>query len=222
VFALLAALAWRYRRCWVSGLAVGALVAAKVLMWPLILWLLLRRRWSGAIAAVISAAIITVGTWAIIGFDGFTNYPALLNADARGFETDSHSIVALAIRIGLSRPIALVVAILCAVLAVAGLLRFGTDRDVSSFLAAIVAGLLISPLMWSHYLVLLVVPLAIVQRRATLGWLLVAAFWISPSEPPASPRQVAAVLVIFAAIAVIVALNGRTVRRPAPLTAPSS
>jgi alpha-1,2-mannosyltransferase len=219
VFALLAALAWRYRRSWVAGLAVGVLVAAKVLMWPLVLWLVGRRRISGALAAVISGAVITIGTWAIIGFDGFTSYPALLSADARGFETDSHSIVALAIRTGVSRPIALGVAILCAALAVAVLLRFGTDRDLSSFLAAIVAGLLVSPLMWSHYLVLLLVPLAIAQRRGSLTWLLVAAFWISPSEPPASPWQVAAVLVIFAGLALFVALHGRTVRQPGPLPA---
>lgn len=222
IFALLAALAWRYRRTWVSGLAVGVLVAAKVLMWPLILWLLVRRRITGAVAAAVSAAAITIGTWAIINFDGFTTYPALLNADARGFETDSHSAVALAIRIGLSRPIALALAVFCALLAVAALLRFGADRDLSSFLAAIVAGLLISPLMWSHYLVLLLVPLAISRRRASLTWLLVAAFWVSPREPPASPWQVAAVLLISSTIVLSIALQGRALRRPAPLAAHSS
>lgn len=205
LFALLAGVAWRYRSSWSAGLAVGVLVAAKVLMWPLILWLLLRRRLSAATAAIASAVLITIGTWAIIGFDGFSSYPRLLSADARGFETDSHSVVALAIRLGTGRPAALVLAVLCAAAVVAGLLRVGRDSDFAGFLAAVMAGLLVSPLMWSHYLVLLFVPMAIVRRRASLAWLLSAAFWISPSEPPASVWQVAAVLVVFCAIAFAVA-----------------
>jgi hypothetical protein len=209
VFALLAALAWRYRAAWWSGLAVGILVAAKLLMWPLIVWLVLRRRFSAAVAAVASGIVITLATWALIDFAGFTTYPKLLSADARGFETDSHSVVALAIRLGTGRPAALVLAVLCAVAVLAGLLRVGKTSDFTGFLAAIVAGLLVSPLMWSHYLVLLFVPMAIVWRRASLAWLATALFWVSPSEPPASVWQVAAVLVLLAGIAFAAARERR-------------
>ncbi len=226
VFALLAALAWRHRGSWVGGLAVGVLVAAKLLMWPLIVWLLLCRRLSAAATAVVSAAVITVGTWAIIGFDGFTGYPALLSADSRGFETDSHSVAALAIRLGTTRSAAFALGLVCAAVAVAGLLLIGRERELSGFLAAIVAGLLVSPLMWSHYLVVLFVPLAVVKRRASLAWLLVAGFWVSPSEPPASVWQVAAVLALFGSIAMLVSRAGELEQQPlrprAPLPAQPS
>ena len=43
------ALAWRYRdRARVVGLAVGVAVAAKLFVWPLVVWLLLTRRFRAA------------------------------------------------------------------------------------------------------------------------------------------------------------------------------
>ena len=43
------ALAWRYRdRRWIAGIAVGAAVAAKLFVWPLVVWLLLTRRFRAA------------------------------------------------------------------------------------------------------------------------------------------------------------------------------
>src|SRR5439155_19218795 len=49
---LVAALAWRYRdRRFLPGLLVGFAVAAKVFMWPLMVWLVASRRFGAALAA---------------------------------------------------------------------------------------------------------------------------------------------------------------------------
>ena len=46
---LLVALAWRYRdRARIAGLALGAAIAAKLFVWPLVVWLLLTRRYRAA------------------------------------------------------------------------------------------------------------------------------------------------------------------------------
>ena len=56
VMVLLVALAWRYReRARIAGLALGAAVAAKLFVWPLVVWLLLTRRFRAAAWAIGSA-----------------------------------------------------------------------------------------------------------------------------------------------------------------------
>ena len=50
---LLVALAWRYRdEARLAGLALGVAVAAKLFVWPLVVWLLLTRRFRAAAWAV--------------------------------------------------------------------------------------------------------------------------------------------------------------------------
>ncbi len=73
------ALAWRYRdRPRVAGIAVGVAVAAKLFVWPLVVWLLLTRRFRAAAWAAGSAVVLVLGAWALIGFEGLIDYPALL------------------------------------------------------------------------------------------------------------------------------------------------
>ena len=73
------ALAWRYRdNAVVCGLAVGMLVAIKLLMWPLFVWLLATRRLKAAVSSVVLGGGAVLVAWAFIGFKGMTDYPQLL------------------------------------------------------------------------------------------------------------------------------------------------
>ena len=73
------ALAWRYReRASVAGIAVGVAVAAKLFVWPLVVWLLLTRRYRAAAWAIASSVVVVLGAWAVIGFEGLRDYPSLL------------------------------------------------------------------------------------------------------------------------------------------------
>ena len=64
------AVAWRYRdRANVAGLAVGVAVAAKLFAWPLVVWLLLTRRFRSAAWAVSSSVALVLAAWAVIGFE---------------------------------------------------------------------------------------------------------------------------------------------------------
>ena len=52
--------------------------------------------------------------------------------------------------------------------------------EVRSFTCAVAATLALSPIVWLHYLVVLLVPLAIARPRFSLLWLLPALLWVSP------------------------------------------
>jgi hypothetical protein len=49
-----------------------------------------------------------------------------------------------------------------------------------SYTCAVAATLALSPIVWLHYLVLLLVPLAIARPRFSLIWLLPILLWTSP------------------------------------------
>src|ERR671934_271434 len=78
----------------------------------------------------------------------------------------------------------------------------GTDRDLALFAAALSFGLLASPIMWTHYLVVLYVPLAIAHRRPEV-WLLTIPFWLSPLEPPPHVWKVFWVLALTVVVSVL-------------------
>jgi hypothetical protein len=209
LFALAVAVAWRWRDSQRGAVAVGAVVAAKLFFLPLIAWLLVTRRVRLAATAAASAVALLVVSWACIGFKGLSNYPHLLAADARAFETRSHSVVAAVMRMGaseqLARPLAMAIALLVAL----AIVRAARGSDLGWFAAALLAGLFSSPILWSHYLVVLLVPLAIAVNGMDPVWTLAAAFWLSPLEPPSSNVQVVLVLVSASGIALVAAFRDR-------------
>src|SRR5919204_50074 len=67
LLALGIALAWRYRSSWRGAAALGIVIALKLLAWPLLLWLVLTRRFRQAGVAAAVAAGGGLGSWALIG-----------------------------------------------------------------------------------------------------------------------------------------------------------
>ena len=202
LFALLAAVAWRWRGSQRGAVACGALIAAKLFALPLLVWLLATRRFRLAAIGAASAGGLLVASWACIGFKGLGTYPSLLAADARAFETRSHSVVAAAMRLGASEQVARVLAVVVAAAVAGAMVRGARRSDLGYFAAALLVGLMASPILWSHYLVLLLVPLAVARPRLDVVWLLTALFYLSPIEPPPSDLQVIVVLLTASAIAI--------------------
>ena len=82
VLVLPLALAWRYRdRARLAGLALGAAVAAKLFVWPLVVWLLLTRRFRAAAWAVAAGGRPRPRR---LGADRLRGSPRLSGAAARG------------------------------------------------------------------------------------------------------------------------------------------
>lgn len=176
------AVAWRYReRVWPPGVAVGLSVSAKLLCWPILVWMVATRRVKPALAAVAVGAAVTFAAWAAIGFDGLRGYPDLLQRLSEIQAERSYSFAGMASTLGLGSAVADVAMVLvgggllvwCVVLGRRG-------DDVRSFTCAVAATLALSPIVWLHYLVALLVPLAIARPRFTWIWLLPVVLWISP------------------------------------------
>ena len=125
------AVAWRYRdRANVAGLAVGVAVAAKLFAWPLVVWLLLTRRFRSAAWAVSSSVALVLAAWAVIGFEGLADYPALLREIQDVYAVRSISLASVAGALGSSLSVAVAVSAIAGLLllALAGVARAARRR----------------------------------------------------------------------------------------------
>jgi Glycosyltransferase family 87 len=191
--------AWRWReRVWPCAGAVAAIVATKIFPWPLGVWLLVTRRWRAAAAAIGLCLALTLGAWALIGFEGLAQYPRMLQDMTVLQEGRAVSVVTVLVVAGVPSSVAGAVAIALA-LGIIGLAwrlsrRPGGDR--MAFGLAVIAALTGTPIVWSHYMVLLFVPIALCSPRFSRIWLLplVAPLYLSVSRSliPDSKRVQAA------------------------------
>ena len=181
------ALAWRYRdRAHIVGLAVGVAVAAKLFVWPLVVWLLLTRRFRAALWATGSAAVLVLGAWALIGFEGLADYPALLRAVQDVYAVRSLSLSTVAGGLGASVSGALVVAGVAglACLGVAAWLVGRPDGDRRAFAVVVAACIIASPIVWPNYAALLFVPIAVTWPRLSAAWFFGYVAWLIGAVTP--------------------------------------
>jgi hypothetical protein len=206
LLALAAALAWRWRAAaWPPALAIGLGIATKLILWPMLVWTLATRRVRTTVAAGLVAGAVTLSLWAVLSFDGLARYPAMLRRLADLEAEESYSLVGAFAALGVggtgARVLAIAVGIgllaLCVVHARRG-------DDARSFAAALAAGLAFSPIVWLHYFVLLLVPLAIFRPRFSAVWLLPLLLWLTPLNgngeaiQPLLPTLVAAAIFALA------------------------
>ncbi|TML57065.1 MAG: DUF2029 domain-containing protein [Actinobacteria bacterium] len=207
LLALGAAVAWRYRdRRLVVAAAVAAVVATKVFLWPLLIWLVATRRFRAAATSVVMGVVLAVGCWAVIGFDGMLTYPRHIGEIASAQQGRSYSPFALLRLLGVSSGpahVALVVLTLAAVAAIVLVAR-RADGDRRSFAVAVGAALVVSPIVWLHYFALLFVVVALYRRRASAAWFVPLAFWLVARQD--SGGSVGRILAAYAIAAATVAL----------------
>jgi len=178
---LAAALAWRFRdaRPVLPALPIAVSVALKPFTWPLAVWLAATRRVRAAILAVGLALALALASWLVVGLDGLREYPDLLRRLSELEADRSYSLVAVADAAGLGNAAGATLSIVvgAALLGLALLLgrRTGADADRRALTASIAAALALSPIVWIHYLVLLLVPLALARPRFSPLWLVLLA-----------------------------------------------
>jgi alpha-1,2-mannosyltransferase len=197
------AVAWRYRETlWRPAIAVGLGVSAKLLLWPIFVWMLVTRRTRAAALAALIGAVVTFAAWAAIGFDGLRSYPDLLERLSEIQADRSYSIVGMAAALGLGSTVGNALTVVAGLMLLAACVYFGRrSDDARSFTCAIVATLVLSPIVWLHYLVVLLVPMAILRPRFSALWLLPIVLGASPRPGYAEgvqtflPALVAAILV---------------------------
>jgi alpha-1,2-mannosyltransferase len=174
---VLVALLWRYRdRAWIAGWATGGAIVLKLFLWPLLAWLAVTRRIRAAALALLLAAALAFLSWAVIAFRGIGDYPHLLRrlVDVEG--ENSYSVFAVLQMLGLpeaaSRGITLVLGLALLALAWRAVGRDGAtfEADRRSFTLTVAAALVLTPILWLHYLVLLLAPIALARPRLSGLW----------------------------------------------------
>lgn len=187
------ALAWRYRdRAWVAGAAVAVAVAAKFVAWPLVFWLFFTRRFRAAFVSVVLAIVFVVVPWALIGFEGFREYPELLREVQAVYAKVSLSIASVTAGLGASTTVAATASVLAgaALVALAWWVSRGGDGDRCSFAAVVGACILGTPIVWPNYAALLFVPIAITWRRPAPAWFFGYVIWLAALLPRPSLADV--------------------------------
>ena len=200
-------------RTWavLAGLLAALAIAVRPEVGILLLWWAARRAWTALGAALVGGLALAVGSALVAGIGAWGAYLRLL-LDLRGAGTASSDVgfAALAARLGLAGPLTSGLFIVGAVLALVAVLIVGRRDAEAGVVAVMLATLLVVPLLWPHYLVLLLLPAALLAARGRpwglalplLAWLpgpalpllAVAACWIpllgrrapTPRPEPAS------------------------------------
>ena len=199
---LLTAVAWRYRdRPWIAGLATVAAISLKPFVWPLALWLLATRRWRAAGCALISGLALNLLAWGVVGFNEIHTYLRLSGKVTDALWRGGYSMLAVAHHLGFGRDAADVLLLVVAASVSLGVIYVGFFRrqEREAMVLAILLMLVASPLVWSHYFTLLLVPLALTRPRLTAIWAAPILIWLCPPRTGVAGWQEALVWVVAGA-----------------------
>jgi alpha-1,2-mannosyltransferase len=223
ILLMLMAIGWRWLDSPVRLGVSGALGAAIKLQPGLILaWALLTRRFRAvAMGAVVLATLAAIAT-ILAGPGAWTDFLTLVRTVSDPITTP-HNFTpgAVAYQLGVSAELAAALQMANTLLVAALLLasiRWATDE--ASYLATVVASQLVSPILWDHYAILLLLPVA---------YLLAAGRWWALAIPLATSWPLVGVtpplvypLAFWLALAAVVLVGARARRgtvQPSPGTA---
>jgi hypothetical protein len=175
---------WRLRERPVAfALLAAPVLASKLFLVPLLAWLLLARRYRAfAVASAFTIALLTAGFLA--GPLDPAQYLRLLSQLGAHEARSGFGLIGALMNAGLAsaaaQPAAAALAV--ALYAAAYIHDRHTRDERVLFCTGIVASLLVTPVLWSHYLVLL--PAALLVMGAARRWLLVLALGSWTLAPP--------------------------------------
>lgn len=202
-----AVLLWRVRGRPLMFVLAAPVVASKLFLAPLLLWLLLARRyrafaWAGASTVVLLAVGFVIGP---INAD---QYLSLLSQLGAHEAQSGFGLIGALMNAGLAMVDAqAAVLLLTLALLVAAHRAYGRTHDERVlFCACIAASLLLSPVLWSHYLVLALAVLLVFD--AGRRWFVLLALMSWAISPPHGlvDSDVIQVLSLAAALALLIAL----------------
>ncbi len=176
------AVAWRWiYRAGATGLAVAVGALSKLQPALLFGWMVATRRWRALAVGLGAIAAAAVVTTAVAGAATWWDYLALLGRVNKPITTPQNLTVgAIAYRAGVGMDAATLIqwASLVAVAAVTGFAWLRRDA-VTGFIVGVVASQLLSPVIWSHYAMLLLLPVALLlQRRQWWAVAIPLATWL--------------------------------------------
>jgi hypothetical protein len=192
-----------------AGILLGAATAIKLFPGVVFVFFVFQRRWRSVASGIAAVAVLTLVTAATLGAASYRDYFATSahtiaewrsawgNLSVYGFWSklfDPASRLAAGMVTPLSRSPRLAAggALVCDGLLISAVSRFAatarsrSEQDVAFSLTVVVA-LLVSPVLWSHYFVLLLLPVLVLWTTLPAAgparwdlWLIVFVLWINP------------------------------------------
>jgi alpha-1,2-mannosyltransferase len=209
-----AALAWRYRTTvWPLAASIGLAIAVKLVLWPLLVWTLVTRRLRATVWALVIGVAVALGSWAALAFEDLDRYPSLLRKLAELEAESSYSLVGVSATLGLGDTGGRAIAVAVGVALLAAVVTFARRADdFRAFTCALASALAFTPILWQHYLVLLLVPLAVARPRFSGVWLIPVVLWLAPREDNGEGIQTLLPMVVAAVLVALLLLGPRSPR----------
>jgi Glycosyltransferase family 87 len=215
--ALGVALMWRWRdRQLRAGVVLGLVIALKLLLWPLVVWLVITRRYKAAAAAAASTVVLVLVPWIPLGGAGLLSYPHRLSVLSSLEAKRGFSPATLFGHLGVGWGVAEVLGYLIGIALLVWAYRRRNEES-SALGLVCAASLLLTPILWPNYLVIMLVPLGLLRPRFGIEWLLPAILLTQAVFAP----PVWEIAVFLGLLAALTATAWRPIRQrhPQPLLA---
>ena len=149
------------------GLAVAAGALTKVQPALLLAWMALTRRWRALFVALVAGSAAVVIATLATGATTWADYASLLSRVSQPITTPKNMTPgAIAWRAGASLEMATAIQWAAAAATLSTTLFAWLRRDpVTGFVAGVVSSQILSPLLWDHYAMLLLLPVALLLQR---------------------------------------------------------
>lgn len=157
---------WLDRPQGAAGLALA--LAVRPTLGIVLVWQILRRQWRPVAWTVGLGLLLIAATLPFVGLGGYLDYLAVLRnmSDVTGV-LNNQDISTTLLGLGAGREVAELGLMAAYAVAIAALLvSLRRDRE-TGYLVAVTASLLLSPLLWDHYLATLILPAAFLAQRWT-------------------------------------------------------
>jgi Glycosyltransferase family 87 len=149
------------------GLAIAAGALTKVQPSLLFAWMALTRRWHALVVGLVACSIAALAATLITGLATWADYAALLSRVSQPVTTPKNmTLGAIAWRAGRSLEVATVLQWAAVAMTLAFTLFAWLRRDpATGFIVGVVGSQILSPLLWDHYAMLLLLPVALLLQR---------------------------------------------------------
>ena len=190
---------WRWLDRPAGSIALAIAASVRMTTGAYVIWFAVRRAWHPLAWMLGAGLTLSVLSLPFVGVDGYLDYIALLgNVSGTGDLEQNRHLTVLALELGVPRERLWLVLVPVWALAVVAIVRSTRREPEVGYMVTAGAALLLAPLMWDHYLSMLLLPAAFLFERGR-RWAIVLPLlsWLPPPLTPLAP--LAALLLPFLA-----------------------
>jgi alpha-1,2-mannosyltransferase len=207
---------WRVREHRGAAAVVAAVtISAKLFLWPVVVWLVLTKRYLCGAYAVAALVVLNAIAWGVADGGSLVHYIRLLRRLAYLEGPYAYTVTAFAQGFGVPLRASELITWSCVGVLLYAAWRLRSDEGRALAILVVVA-LVASPIVWLHYFALLAVPVALTRKSLSWHWFVPLALLWCPGQWNGTQPQTGLALLVLAVVAVA------TVYSPAEAVAPSA